>query len=113
MRTLEQAPCTGPRWHAGDRTRIRIIQYSLYGDRGVWIAKKLRQLWNQGCDIKMIYSVSSRPVIQILRNGSGRGPIPLRQSVITNSHREIVKYNHSKWMTITGHYGGNTGRTSP
>ncbi len=54
----------------------------------------------------MIYAVSSRPVISILRNGSGRGAIPLRQSVITNSKREIVKYNHSKWMTITGNYGG-------
>ena len=46
--------------------------------------------------------------MSILRNGSGRGPIPVRQSVITNSRREIVKYNHSKWMTITGRYGGAT-----
>ena len=56
----------------------------------------------------MIYAVSSRPSISILRNGSGRGPIPLRQSVITNSKREIVKYNHSKWMTITGNWGGRS-----
>ena len=75
----------------------------------MWIAKKLRNLWNRGCDIKMIYAVSSRPVISILRNGSGRGRIPLRQSVITNKKREIVKYNHSKWMTITGRYGTSTG----
>ena len=94
----------------GNRTRIRIINYSIYGDRGVWIAKRLRQLWNQGCDIKMIYAVSSRPVISILRNGSGRGGIPLRQSVITNSKREIVKYNHSKWFTIMGNYGGQPGQ---
>ena len=45
--------------------------------------------------------------MSILRNGSGRGGIPVRQSVITNSKREIVKYNHSKWMTITGNYAGN------
>ena len=110
MSMLNATSCTGATagGNANHRTRIRIIQYSLYGDRGVWLAKKLRRLWNNGCDLKMIYSVSSRPVIQILRNGSGRGPIPLRQSVIINSHREIVKYNHSKWMTITGHYGGNT-----
>ena len=95
--------------NAAGRTRIRIIQYSIYGDRGVWIAKRLRSLWNRGCDIKLIYAVSSRPVMSILRNGSGRGSIPVRQSVITNGKREIVKYNHSKWMTITGRYGGSTG----
>jgi hypothetical protein len=95
---------------AGNRTRIRIINYSIYGNRGVWIAKKLRQLWNAGCDIKMIYAISSRPVVSILRNGSGRGGIPLRQSVITNSEREIVKYNHSKWFTIMGNFDHKPGQ---
>ncbi len=28
--------------------------------------------------------------------------------MITNSKREIVKYNHSKWFTIMGHYGNDT-----
>ena len=80
-------------------------QYAIYDTRGVWIAKKLRSLWNAGCDIMIIYSVTSRPVMAILRNGSGRGAIPMRQSVITNGKREIVKYNHSKWMTIAGQLG--------
>ena len=110
MKMLNRTSCTGAdRGRERERpTRIRIINYAIYGDRGVWIAKKLRNLWNRGCDIKMIYAVSSRPVISILRNGSGRGRIPLRQSVITNRKREIVKYNHSKWMTITGNYGGDS-----
>ena len=105
MSLLNQVSCTGA---SIGRTRIRIIQYSIYGDRGVWLAKKLRSLWNRGCDLKIIYSVSSRPVMSILRNGSGRGPIPVRQSVITNGRREIVKYNHSKWMTIIGRMGGDS-----
>ena len=109
MKLLNATKCTGATGGgtANHRSRIRIINYAIYGPRGVWIAKKLRRLWNQGCDIKVIYAVSSRPTIAILRNGSGRGPIPLRQSVITNSKREIIKYNHSKWMTITGNWGGN------
>ncbi len=90
--------------NANGRTRIRIIQYAMYGDRGVWIAKRLRSLWNRGCDIKIIYGVTSRPVLQILRNRSGRGAIPMRQSVTKNGSGEIVKYNHSKWMTITGRW---------
>ncbi len=92
-----------------EQTRIRIIQYAMYGDRGEWIAKKLRYLWNHGCDLGIIYSVSSRPVLSILRNGSGRGPVPMRQSVVKDNWGNIVKYNHSKWMTITGHWGSSTG----
>ena len=110
MQTLRLVRCTGAGYGgtANHRTRIRIIQYAMYGDRGVWIAKRLRALWNAGCDVRMIYSVITRPVLQILRNGSGRGPIPLRQSVTKNGAGEIVKYNHSKWMTITGHWGSLT-----
>ena len=106
MHILNRTFCRGTTsgGNASHRTRIRIIQYAMYGDRGVWIAKRLRTLWNRGCDIKIIYGVTSRPVLQILRNGSGRGKVPMRQSVIKNSAGEIVKYNHSKWMTVTGRW---------
>ena len=74
------------------------------------IAKKLRGLWNKGCDVRIIYSLTSRPVLKILRSRSGRGPIPMRQSVIKNRRGEIVKYNHSKWMAISGCYGSSRGK---
>jgi hypothetical protein len=108
MQVLNQTRCTGSTAGSNGRTKIRIIQYAIYDARGVWLAKKLRGLWNAGCDVSIIYSVSTRPVLGILRNGSGRGAIPMRQSVITNSKREIVKYNHSKWMTIAGNWGAST-----
>jgi len=106
MQILNVTACKGATagGNSMGRTRIRIIQYAMYGDRGVWIAKKLRRLWNRGCDIKIIYGVTSRPVLQVLRNGSGRGKVPMRQSVIKNGSGQIVKYNHSKWMTITGRW---------
>jgi len=111
MRALNQTSCTRATagGNANRRTKIRIINYAIYGDRGTWIAKKLRNLWSRGCDIKILYAVSSRPVVSILRSASGRGRIPMKQSVITNGRREIVKYNHSKWMTITGRWGGSSG----
>ena len=33
----------------------------------------------------------------------------MRQSVVKDYWGNIVKYNHSKWMTITGHWGGPRG----
>ena len=109
MQILNRTVCAGATaGGTNGRTKIRIIQYAVYGERGVWIAKKLRALWNAGCDVKMIYAVSSRPVLTILRSRSGRGAIPMRQSVIRNGAGEIVKYNHSKWMTVTGHWTPST-----
>jgi hypothetical protein len=109
MQALNQVRCAGATAGGSSRTQIRIIQYAIYDNRGVWIAKKLRSLWNAGCNVQIIYAIATRPVLQILRNGSGRGAIPMRQSVITNGQREIVKYNHSKWMTIAGNWGSSTG----
>jgi hypothetical protein len=109
MQNLNAVNCRGARTGGGSgRTMIRIIQYAIYGERGVWIAKKLRSLWNAGCDVAIIYAVSSRPVLAVLRNGSGRGAIPMRQSVVEDPWGNIVKYNHSKWMTITGHWNTST-----
>ena len=31
----------------------------------------------------------------------------MRQSVITNGYGVIMKYNHSKWMTIVGNWAGH------
>jgi phosphatidylserine/phosphatidylglycerophosphate/cardiolipin synthase-like enzyme len=109
MQNLDAVNCRGATAGSGNgRTTIRIIQYAIYGERGVWIAKKLRSLWEAGCDIAIIYSVSSRPVLTILRKRSGRGAVPMRQSVVKDPWGNIVKYNHSKWMTITGHWAVST-----
>jgi hypothetical protein len=110
MQMLNQVQCTGATGagNPGGRTKIRIIQYAIYQSRGEWIAKKLRSLWNAGCDIQIIYSVTTRPVLSILRNHSGRGAIPMKESVIKNGEGQIVKYNHSKWISIAGHIGTST-----
>lgn len=104
---LNHVRCTGAATGNG-RTRVRLIQYAIYAARGNAIAKKLRGLWNNGCDVKVIYSVSSRPVLKILRSKAGRGRIPVRQSVIRNRRGEIAKYNHSKWLGIAGYYAGRS-----
>ncbi len=106
MQILNGTRCRGATTPGG-RTRIRINQYAIYGDRGVWLAKKLRALWQAGCDVAIIYSISSRPVLSILRNPTGRGPIPMRRSVVTDPWGTILKYDHSKWMTIIGAWGGS------
>lgn len=102
MRALAPVVCTGG-------TVVRVNQYAIYGARGTWLAKRLRQLWDQGCNVAIIYSVSSRPVKSILLNKAGRGRIPMRQSATKNRKGELITYNHSKWLAVRGNYGGVPG----
>ena len=107
LAALSKVRCVGARGGGvRGRTRIRVIQYAIFDNRGIAIAKKLRYLWNAGCNVAVIYSVSSRNVLNIMRSRSGRGPIPMRQSVIKNRAGDVVKYNHSKWLAISGWWGG-------
>lgn len=92
-RILRNVSCTGGK-------NVRVINYAFYDTRGVALARQLRDLWNRGCDVRVIYSISSRGVMQILRARGGRGPIPVRQSVIRNRRGKVVKYNHSKWVSV-------------
>ena len=104
MQMLSRVRCRGA---SSGATRIRVIQYAIHEARGNRIAKRLRGLWNAGCNVRIIYGVTSRPVLKILRSHSGRGAVPMKQNVIKNRRGEIVKYNHSKWLAISGYYGSN------
>ena len=107
LAALSKVRCVGAQGGGvNGRTRVRVIQYAIFDNRGIAIAKKLRYLWNAGCNVAVIYSVSSRNVLSIMRSRSGRGPIPMKQSVIKNRAGDVVKYNHSKWLAISGWWGG-------
>ena len=81
---------------------------------GVWIAKRLRALWSAGCDVQIIYGRQQPPgALRSCATGRSR-----RDPDAAVGHQgqlgEIDKYNHSKWMTITGHWNGAVvGSSSP
>ena len=77
----------------------------MYGDRGVWIAKRLAPVERRAATSRSSTRVSSRPVLGILRSRVGSRPDPAAAVRDPQRCGEIVKYNHSKWMTITGHWG--------
>jgi hypothetical protein len=90
----------------GGRTIVKIAMYAWYQRRGKWLAKRVRQLWQQGCQVQIIYGISSNPVKSILYSPAGRGRIPMRQILLTNTKGTPIYYVHDKWVTITGNYAG-------
>ncbi|MCY7395481.1 MAG: phospholipase D-like domain-containing protein [Nocardioides sp.] len=107
---LAKVQCAGATGETGTdgRTKIRIAQTAMLGDRGLRIATRLRTLYEQGCDIRMVYAVFGNKVLQVLRNTS-RGAVPLRQIAQDfNLDGVYDRYLHMKTMAISGVYDGNT-----
>lgn len=105
-KALQNIQCTGASTTSG-RTSIRIAMYVWRDDRGDWMARKIRQLWNQGCDIRIIYAIMGNRNKAILYSPSGRGRIPLRQTIQVDEDHRPVWYLHQKYIAIAGKIGGN------
>lgn len=110
MRELGKVTCRGARGGTGinGRTALRIAMTSWHGQRGIKIANRVRKLWNNGCNIRIVYAVMGNNVLDVIRSRAGRGGIPLRQ--ITQDFNEdgvYDRYLHMKVLTISGVYGNN------
>jgi hypothetical protein len=104
MQLLNKVKCRDAANTSSHRTRIRIAPDVIRQDRGMDLAKKVRQLWNQGCDIRIGYTVVGVTVGRMLRDSSGRGPVPMKHLVQDfNGDGEFDNYFHLKAMTIVGH----------
>jgi hypothetical protein len=107
LKALAPVRCTGAVGAAKHgRTIVRIAMYAWYQSRGKWLAKRVRQLWQQGCQVQIVYAISSNPVKSILYSPAGRGRIPMRQILLTNTKGIPIYYLHDKWVAITGNYAG-------
>jgi hypothetical protein len=107
MQALAPVRCKGAVNAAKNgRTIVRIAMYAWYQSRGKWLAKRVRQLWQQGCQVQIVYAISSNPVKNILYSPAGRGRIPMRQILLTNTKGIPIYYLHDKWVAITGNYAG-------
>jgi hypothetical protein len=74
--------------------------------RGLRTSTRLKQLWDQGCDVQIAYTVLGMDSMQVLRGSGGRGPVPLRHLVQDfDRDREFDNYFHLKAISINGVVG--------
>lgn len=105
LKELDRVRCSGARNTRGGHTKIRIAMTSWFGPRGKLIASRVRQLQEQGCNIRIIYAVMGNEVSRILRYRGAR-PVPRRHIVQDfNADGVYDRYLHTKVMTIKGGYG--------
>ncbi len=112
MDILNQVQCTRV---AGDghpgRTRLRVSMHAWNGDRGVYLADKVRKLFAAGCDVRVMYGMAGLAVRQTLRKPTARGKLPVRANGFdTDGDLLIDKYSHQKYLTIAGRWGNRVVR---
>ena len=107
---FDKVACHSPRQKGP--TRIRIAIAGWFDQFGVVIAREIRSLWDRGCDIRIITTLTGRKIHRVLRKKSGRGRVPIRTVTIDkNRDGEPERYLHMKAVAIRGVYDGkpNTG----
>lgn len=102
MAALKSITCTNAGTPNG-RTKIRIAQTSIHGDRGIRIARKLASMRRAGCDIKVAYAMNGGQVTQILR---AAGIAQTHLAYDANLDGVYDRYLHAKTMAVHGNIGG-------
>jgi hypothetical protein len=103
---LNRVRCKRATNTASGRTRIRIAPDVLRQNRGMQLARKVRNLWDNGCDVRIGYTIVGKDVGRMLRANTGRGPVPMKHLVQDfDGDGQFDNYFHLKAMTIVGNYG--------
>lgn len=90
------------------RTHVRLSMHTMQGDRGQYLAARVRQLWVDGCDVKVIYGLMGWHVKKTLGATTSRGRIPLRSAGFDyDGDGSVNRYTHQKYFLIRGMYAGS------
>lgn len=107
VRILRQTQCTGaaPGVGINGRTVVRVGQTALLDDRGLQIARLLKNLYNEGCNVRVAYTVLGPQVAKLFRSTAGRGRMPARQIAQDfDGDGKFDRYLHLKDLVIDGHF---------
>ena len=110
---MDRIRCKGAQnaGNANGRTIVRSAPDVIRGKRGMIAARRLKTLWDQGCDVRIAYTVMGRDVKKHLNGGGGRGPVPMKHLVQDfDGDGDFDNYFHLKVLTINGRIGAD--RTS-
>jgi hypothetical protein len=108
FRLLNRVKCRGATNTASGRTVIRMAPDVIRNKRGMKFARKVRGLWNDGCDIRIGYTVVGIDVGRYLRSSGGRGPVPMKHLVQDfDGDGQFDNYFHLKAISIVGNVAGD------
>ena len=115
-RELSRVKCRGASGGTGvsGRTVVQSTAWTWRGSRGMYLAKRLRQLDNQGCIVQVVVGAPSPTVLRELRRMGPYGGVQVRDS--RKDYKEkgyggepsFTKGSHMKYLLVNGVHGSNT-----
>jgi hypothetical protein len=107
MGLLNKVRCHGATNTSSGRTRLLIAPDVLREERGMQLGRKVWNLWQDGCDIRVGYTIVGTTIGRMMRRPGHRGRgVPMRHLVQDkNGDGMFDNYFHLKSMTVVGHVG--------
>lgn len=106
VKLLKPIRCRGARTDTG-RTIVRVDMHAWDKARGEMLARKFRDLYAQGCDVKIQVGFAGKRVRDVFAQPTKRGRMPVRSTGFdTDYDGEIDLYSHAKILLVNGNYGG-------
>ncbi len=111
LEELKKVACVGTTDGAGNKKRRTIVRIAIAGwfdAYGNDIARQVRNLWERGCDVRIITTLAGRGVNRALKAPGGRGPVPIKE-VTYDPNRDGIpeRYLHMKNIAISGIFDGD------
>lgn len=113
MKILRPVQCNGATGGTGTggKTKIRVSMHAWNGARGTYIARRLRHLYAQGCDVKVLWALGGAEMKKVIGMHTPRGTMPRHTDSYNTDcdpEKQVDMYSHQKYLTISGHYGDDT-----
>ena len=109
MRELRSIRCSGATGGAGiaGHSVLYVDMHSWHGARGLYLAKRVRQMYDAGCYVRILYSFMGKGTYHLLT--AGTGPRMVARRVLFPGPRGVVaaKYSHMKMVAVSGNVAGN------
>jgi PLD-like domain len=109
LNALNTIRCGGATGGAGirGRTVVYIVMHAWHGTRGLYLAQRVRQLYDRGCYVRILYSFMGHGTFNLLTRHTGSRMIA-RRVLFAGPHGKVAaKYSHMKLFAASGNVSGD------
>ena len=108
MKALRTIRCSGARGGAGlnGHTVLYIVMHSWHGTRGLYLAKRVRGMYNRGCYVRILYSFMGHGTYKLLTRKTGSRMVA-RRVLFAGPEGFAAKYSHMKMFAASGYVSGD------
>ena len=102
MQILRQVQCQGAAGGTGTagRTKIRVSMHAWNGERGTYIARRLRNLYAQGCDVRVLWALGGTGMKNAIGAQTPRGTVPRHSDGYNTDCDELQQVDGGLWPQL-------------